>query len=93
MKANARELAGDAADAGLARAREEMDKRRRVDTEEELGRDDAESRSSDNAKPERVEPSSSKDHVKRPETLRERPAASEEEEEERTKKSRNADPA
>ena len=56
-----------------------------VDTEEELGRDDAESRSSDNAK-EKVEPSSSKDHVKRPETLRERPAKSEEEDE-RTKRS------
>ena len=89
MKAKARELAGDAADAGLARAREEMDKRRRVDAEEELGRDDAESRSSDNAKTEQVKPSSSKDHVKRPETLRERPAESEEEDE-RTKKSRIA---
>ena len=76
MNAKARELARDAADAGLARAREEMDKRRRVDTEEELGRDDAESRSSDNAK-EKVEPSSSKDHVKGPETLRERPTESE----------------
>ena len=57
------------------------------DAEEELGRDDAECRSSDKAKPERVEPSSSKDHVKRP------AASEEEEEEERTKKSRNADPA
>ena len=83
-------MAGDAADAGLARAREEMDKRRRVDAEEELGRDDAESRSSDNAK-EKVEPSSSKDNVKGPEALRERPAESEEEGDERTKKSRIAD--
>ena len=73
MKAKARELARDAADAGLARAREEAGKRRRINAEEELGRDDAESRGSDNAK-EKVEPSSSKDHVKRPETLRERPA-------------------
>ena len=67
-----------------------MDKRRRVDTEEELGRDGAESRSSDNAK-EKVEPSSSKDHFKRSEALRERPAESEEEDE-RTKQRRIADP-
>ena len=73
MKAKARELARDAADAGLARARDEAEKRRRTNAEEELGRDDAEGRSSDNAKSEHVEPSSSKDHVKRP-------AASEEEE-------------
>ena len=50
----------------------------------ELGRDDAEGRSSDNARSEHVAPSSSKDYVKRP-------AASEEEEE--AKKSRVADPA
>ena len=42
MKANAREMARDAADAGLARARAETEKRRRTDAEEELGRDDAE---------------------------------------------------
>ena len=90
--AKARELAGDAADAGLARAREEMEKRRKTDAEEELRRDDVEGRSSDNAKShEVVEPSSSKDHVKRPEPLRERPAESEEEDE-RAKKSRIADP-
>ena len=64
VKAKAREMARDAADAGLARARAETEKRRRTDAEEELGRDDAEGRSSDNAKSERVEPSSSNDHVK-----------------------------
>ena len=37
MKAKARELARDAADAGLARAREEIVKRRKIDAEEELG--------------------------------------------------------
>ena len=59
MKAKAREMARDAADAGLARAREEMEKRRKTDAEEELGRDDVEGRSSDNAKShEVVEPSS-----------------------------------
>ena len=89
LKAKARELARDAADAGLARARDETAKRRKTDAEEELGRDEAESanvdgRSSDNARSEHVEPSSSKDHVKRP-------AASEEGEE--AKKRRAADPA
>ena len=86
LKAKAREMARDAADAGLARAREEMEKRRKTDAEEELGRDDVEGRSSDNTKShEVVEPSSSKDHVRRPETLRERPAESEEEDEHKEK--------
>ena len=50
MKAKARELARDAADAGLARTGDETEKRRRIDAVEKLGRDDAESRSRDNAK-------------------------------------------
>jgi len=75
MKAKAREMARTAADAGLARAREESDKKRRVEEEAE----EEECRSS------AVEPSSSKDHV------RERPVESEEEDDDSKKKSKIAD--
>ena len=82
MKAKAREMARNAADAWLQRAKEEGEKRRKVaeEAEEEDGR------GSDNAKSqEDVAPSSSKDYIRR-----ERPVESEEEDE-NTKKSRIAD--
>jgi len=76
MKAKAREMARTAADAGLARAREERDKKRRV--EEAAAEEESQ---------ECVAPSSSRDHVRR-----DRPVESEEEDEEESKKkSRIAD--